>query len=77
MGLITKFFSVGFALIAILVGSLTQSDEKAAEAPETVHEAQAQMMEISCHHCHRNITVDISRDSAVCTYCHEVNRFDG
>ena len=74
MGMITKILSLGFTVIVLLVGSMTHSDEKVAEA---AHEIETQAMEIVCHHCHRNITVDISKDSAVCTYCHEVNEFDG
>ncbi len=38
---------------------------------------KAQMMQISCHHCHENITVDISGDHAICEHCGEENIFAG
>ncbi|SFB71634.1 hypothetical protein SAMN02910398_00404 [Butyrivibrio sp. YAB3001] len=39
--------------------------------------SKAQMMQISCHHCHENITVDISGDHAICEHCGENNIFAG
>ncbi|WP_026664477.1 hypothetical protein [Butyrivibrio sp. FC2001] len=37
----------------------------------------AQMMEISCQSCHKNINVDISQSHAECTHCGCINHFDG
>ena len=38
---------------------------------------KANIMKISCEHCHENFAADINKNSAICTHCGHYNDFAG
>lgn len=55
-----------FAAASMVFGTHLASGGPINEAPV----ANEQMMEISCPHCHDNITVNVQADHVECSSCH-------
>ncbi len=68
--MIVKRIAVVIAAVAMVAGA-------SANGHMTVEAAKAQMMEISCPHCHETTSVDVMQNDVECTHCHESIHIDG
>ena len=68
-----KRIAIVLAAVAVIAGAGLNGHMTA----EAARKVKTQMMEITCPHCHKYITIDVLKDDVECTKCHSNIHIDG